>query len=69
MDQPWGKKAVRMAISIRNDADLEVLQDFIGNQNIKPIMANNPEKLVRYMNWGDEEIATNVEGMQKSEMP
>jgi uncharacterized protein YegL len=51
MGQPWGKKAVRIAISIGADADPEVLQKFIGNSEIKPLQANNPEALVRYIKW------------------
>src|SRR5271167_3124745 len=30
IDQPWGRKAVRLAIAIGGDADLDVLQKFIG---------------------------------------
>jgi uncharacterized protein YegL len=51
MDQPWGKKAVRIAISIGADADDEVLQQFIGHSEIKPLQANNPEALVRHIKW------------------
>jgi len=51
MDQPWGKKAVRMVIAIGGDADLEVLEKFIGNPEIKPLQANNPEALVRHIRW------------------
>jgi len=51
MDQPWGKKAVRIAISIGGDADEEVLQKFIGHSEIKPLQANNPEALVRHIKW------------------
>ncbi len=51
MDQPWGKKAVRIAISIGADADDEVLQGFIGHSEIKPLQANNPEALVRHIKW------------------
>ena len=51
MDQPWGKKAVRVAISIGTDADDEVLQMFIGHSEIKPLQANNPEALVRHIKW------------------
>jgi uncharacterized protein YegL len=49
--QPWGKKAVRIAIAIGDDADLEVLQSFIGNTEFKPLQANNPEALVRQIRW------------------
>lgn len=51
MDQPWGKKAVRISIAIGEDADEEVLQRFIGNSELKPLRANNPETLVRYIKW------------------
>ena len=37
MDQPWGKKAVRIAIAIGEDADQEVLRKFIGNPELKPL--------------------------------
>jgi uncharacterized protein YegL len=51
MDQPWGKKAVRIAISIGRDADPEVLQRFIGNPELKPLAANSPEALVKHIKW------------------
>ncbi|HZI17070.1 MAG TPA: VWA domain-containing protein [Pyrinomonadaceae bacterium] len=51
MNEPWGKKAVRIAISIGRDADPEVLQRFIGNPELKPLAANSPEALVRHIKW------------------
>jgi uncharacterized protein YegL len=51
MDQPWGKKAVRIAISIGHDADAEVLQEFIGHPEMKPLAANSPEALVKHIKW------------------
>jgi uncharacterized protein YegL len=51
MDQPWGKKAVRIAIAIGEDADMEVLQKFIGHPELKPLRANNPEALVKHIKW------------------
>ena len=51
MDEPWGRKAVRIAIAIGEDADTEVLQRFIGNPELKPLQANNPEALVKYIKW------------------
>lgn len=76
-NQPWGKKAVRIAIAIGEDADTDVLAKFINNVEIKPLMANNPDKLTKYIRWAstavlksasspsskvsDEVAATNVE--------
>jgi len=51
MDQGWGKKAVRVAIGIGEDADMETLQQFIGHSEYKPLRANNPEALVKYIKW------------------
>ena len=51
MDEPWGKRAVRVAIAIGEDADHEPLQKFIGNPEIKPIQTNNPQALVRSIKW------------------
>jgi len=51
MDTGWGKKAVRIAIAIGDDADKDVLQKFIGNNEVQPLQANNPEALVKYIKW------------------
>ncbi len=46
---PWGKKAIRLAIAIGKDANRDVLKEFIGNPEIEPLQANNPEALVQYV--------------------
>ena len=51
MDQPWGAKAVRIGIAIGDDADLDVLQRFIGNAEIKPLQAANSKDLVNMIRW------------------
>ncbi|HWX75897.1 MAG TPA: VWA domain-containing protein [Candidatus Acidoferrales bacterium] len=51
MDQPWGKKAVRIAIGVGEDADLDCLQKFMGHPELKPLQANNPEALVAKIKW------------------
>ena len=51
MDQPWGRKAVRVAVAVGNDADLTVLQRFIGHPELEPLQANNAESLVRFIKW------------------
>jgi uncharacterized protein YegL len=51
LNQPWGKKAVRVAIAIGEDANISVLQKFISNPEIKVLQANSPEMLVRYIHW------------------
>ncbi len=48
---PMGRRAVRMAVGIGRDADVEVLERFIGSPDLEPAMANNPEQLVRMIRW------------------
>lgn len=47
---PWGKKAVRIAISIGQDADDDVLTAFTGNRELV-LQANNPQALVKMIKW------------------
>lgn len=51
LDEPWGKRAVRMAIAIGEDSDHEILQKFIANKEIPVLQANNPESLVKYIRF------------------
>lgn len=51
MRQPWGKKAVRLAIAIGEGARKEVLQKFIGHTELQPLQANNADQLVKYIRW------------------
>ncbi|WP_333642078.1 hypothetical protein, partial [Mesotoga prima] len=56
----WGKKAVRIAIGIGQDCDFDVLEEFIGNSEIKPLHANNPEALARYIKWASTAVVKDV---------
>ncbi len=47
---PWGKKAVRIAISIGSDADDDVLAEFTGNRELV-LQANNATTLVSMIKW------------------
>jgi uncharacterized protein YegL len=51
LDEPMGRRAVRMAVGIGRDADLEVLERFIGASGQGVLTANNPEQLVRMIRW------------------
>lgn len=48
--QPWGKKAVKIAISIGQDADNKVLTDFTGNKEMV-LQANNASTLTKMIKW------------------
>ena len=48
----WGQKALRVAIAIGDDANLDVLARFMGNTpDLNPVQANNPEALVAMIRW------------------
>jgi uncharacterized protein YegL len=47
---PWAKKSVRIAISIGQDADDTILQEFAGNRELV-LQANNPQALVKMIKW------------------
>ncbi len=51
MAEPWGKKAVRLAIAIGEGVRLDVLQRFIGHNEIQPLVAKNSDQLVKYIRW------------------
>lgn len=61
---PWGKKAVRIAIAIGEDAASheaqEVFARFIANPAMKPMQANNPEALVGYIRWVSTAVLKNA---------
>ncbi len=48
----WGQKALRVAIAIGDDANLDVLSRFMGStSDLSPVQANNPEALVAMIRW------------------
>jgi uncharacterized protein YegL len=49
--QPWGREAVRAAVTIGRDVNLAALQKFIGDESVRPVQANNPEELVQQIRW------------------
>ena len=53
---PLGKKSLRIAISIGNDADKDVLAEFTGNPRLV-LRANNPEALAKMIKWASSAIS------------
>ena len=58
MHQQWAKKAVRLAVAMGQDADLDVLQQFIGSPPSndvrtarRPLQASNATTLSQYLHW------------------
>lgn len=55
---PWGKRSVRQAIAIGQDADHETLRKFIDNVERPVLRADNAEQLVRYFRYVSTAVAT-----------
>ena len=63
--QPWGRRAVRLAIAIGTDADLDVLQQFIHDPALRPFTAGDPEQrayLVRFVSTAASQLASTPAG-------
>lgn len=58
LDEPWGKRAIRQAIAIGQDADHETLRKFIDHAERPVIRADNAEQLVRGFRY----VSTSVTG-------
>ncbi len=50
LHSPWGKKAVKIAISIGQDADDKILEEFTGNREYV-LQANNATDLAKMIKW------------------
>jgi uncharacterized protein YegL len=48
---PWGKRAVRIAVAIGEDADRDALRLFVANPELPVLRADNSETLVNYVKW------------------
>lgn len=51
LDEPWGRKSVRVAIAVGEQANLKVLEDFIASPEIKPLVAKDADQLHGYIKW------------------
>jgi uncharacterized protein YegL len=52
----WGKKAVRIAISVEARDNMDVLEKFTGKNNLKPLRAANSNALVEFIKFCSTEV-------------
>jgi uncharacterized protein YegL len=64
MEVPWGKRAIRQAIAIGQDADHETLKRFIDNSERPVLRADSAEQLVRYFRYVSTSVATTAPGKE-----
>lgn len=56
----FGARALRLAVAIGRDADLEVLQEFIGtDSDLRPVQADEPDAVIDAIRWAST-AATNA---------
>jgi uncharacterized protein YegL len=48
---PWGRRAVRVAIAIGQDADVAMLKEFLASPELEPLRAHNPAQLAGAIRW------------------
>jgi uncharacterized protein YegL len=48
---PWGVKAVKISIAIGSDASHAILKKFMAPLDFDPLIANDPDALVRQVKW------------------
>lgn len=49
--QNWGREALRMAVIIGRDANLDALNDFVGKDGPPPVHVHNMEELIQQIRW------------------
>jgi uncharacterized protein YegL len=59
---PWAKKAVKIAISIGQDADDDVLLEFTGNRELI-LQANNANMLAKMIKWASTAVSAVSSGV------
>lgn len=57
LEEPWGQRSVRMAVSIGSDADYRTLKTFTGEAGPEPVTAANPEQLVLALRWATTQVS------------
>ncbi len=51
MAEPWGRAAVRLALGVGREADMNALRRFIGREDVPLVRADNPQQLTEFIIW------------------
>jgi uncharacterized protein YegL len=69
LNVPWGRRAVRQAIAIGQDADQETLRKFVDNPEKPVLRVDNAEQLVRYFRYVSTSVAAASPGKEPVAVP
>jgi uncharacterized protein YegL len=69
LNVPWGRRAVRQAIAIGQDADQETLRKFVDNAEKPVLRVDNAEQLVRYFRYVSTSVTAAAPGKEPVAVP
>jgi uncharacterized protein YegL len=69
LNVPWGRRAVRQAIAIGQDADQETLRKFVDNPERPVLRVDNAEQLVRYFRYVSTAVTAAPPGKEPAAVP
>lgn len=69
LELPWGRRAVRMAVAIGQDASYDTLARFIADPAIEPVTAANPEQLLMALRWATVHVAREASSITPAAPP
>jgi uncharacterized protein YegL len=69
LNVPWGRRAVRQAIAIGQDADQETLRKFVDNPEKPVLRVDNAEQLVRYFRYVSTSVTATPPGKEAATVP
>jgi uncharacterized protein YegL len=69
LNVPWGRRAVRQAIAIGQDADQETLRKFVDNPEKPVLRVDNAEQLVRYFRYVSTSVTASPPGKEPAAIP
>jgi uncharacterized protein YegL len=69
LEVPWGRRAIRQAIAIGQDADQETLRKFVDNPEKPVLRVDNAEQLVRYFRYISTSVTATHPGKEAAAAP
>jgi uncharacterized protein YegL len=69
LDVPWGRRAVKQAIAIGQDADFDTLQKFLDNRERQVLRADSAEQLVKWIKWVSTSVTATPPGKELPPTP
>jgi uncharacterized protein YegL len=69
LEVPWGRRAMRQAIAIGQDADQETLRKFVDNPDKPVLRVDNAEQLVRYFRYISTSVTATPPGKPTAAVP